>query len=86
MKAVKLAAGLALTTLLLSGGVAYAQTSTGTTDSGVQTADSGTTSVPGAPNTGTGGDATTTALLIGVAALVALGGIAYLARNTSSTS
>ncbi|MBX4191928.1 hypothetical protein KW798_00345 [Candidatus Parcubacteria bacterium] len=59
-------------------------TSTSNT-SGATSNTTGSSSVPGAPNTGTGGDGATTALLVGVAALIALGGIAYLARNTMTS-
>lgn len=85
MKAAKIASGLALATMLLSGSAALAQTSSSSLDTstGASSVDStSSSSVPGAPNTGTGGDGATTALLVGVAALIALGGIAYLARNT----
>ncbi len=88
MRIAKLATGLAIASLLLTGGVAMAQSTTTSTTT-VQITDdnrmSGTTT-PGAPNTGAGGDATGTALLIGVSALVVLGGLAYLAYRAAAPS
>jgi LPXTG-motif cell wall-anchored protein len=61
----KLIGATALAFLLFSASVASAQSTT----------------TPGTPDTGTGGDAATTLTLMGVAAVVALGGAAYLARS-----
>ncbi|MDB5237904.1 MAG: hypothetical protein JWM46_174 [Candidatus Kaiserbacteria bacterium] len=53
--------------MLLSAGVASAQTTASTT--------------PGVGNTGAGGDSAANMLLLGTSALVAIGGTAYLARK-----
>ncbi len=53
---------------LLASGVALAQTDASST-------------TPGAPNTGAGGDPMTNALVLTASGLVALGGLAYLARR-----
>lgn len=52
---------------LLSAGVASAQSTT----------------TPGTPDTGQGGDAVTQLMLLGAAAVVAVGGAAYLTRSTN---
>lgn len=62
-------------------------TGAGTTGTGSSTTGSGTTSIggtsttPGTPNTGAGGDATTNLALLGISALALIGGGAYLARQ-----
>ncbi len=84
----KIAASAAVSGALLLGGsgLAFAQTydttgtsGTGTSVTGTSAASSSTT--PGVPNTGAGGDATTNLAVLGVSALVAAGGAAYLARK-----
>lgn len=78
--------------LLLGGaGLVFAQTynttgTTGSTGSATVTGGSSTTSgggstTPGVPNTGAGGDSAGNLAVLGVSALVALGGAAYLARQ-----
>ncbi len=56
-------------------------TTPGIPNTGTDTMTGNGASTPGVPNTGAGGDATTTALVLGVSALVAIGGAAYLARQ-----
>lgn len=67
------------------GGTAFAQTASTTTTTGttVTTPTTGATT-PTAPNTGAGGDAAQNLTLLGVSALVAVGGAAYLARTKKS--
>lgn len=60
--------GAAALALLMTAGAASAQT--GTTS----------TTTPGTPSTGAG-DVATNALVLGAAAAIALGGVAYLARR-----
>jgi len=45
------------------------------------TTSGGSTTTPGVPNTGAGGDSAGNLAVLGVSALVALGGAAYLARQ-----
>ncbi len=64
--------------LFLSGGIiAHAQTGT-TSTTGTTTA---STTVPGTPNTGAGASAPMNLALLGVSALMAIGGVGYLARS-----
>lgn len=65
----RLVTGVA-TALLLTAGVAGAQTSTTTS-----------TTTPGTPNTGAGGSAAANILLLGASGVTALLGGAYLARR-----
>lgn len=89
MRTAQLLSSVALVgAMLFSGGTAFAQTATSTGTgstgtSGTDTGGTGTTVTPGTPNTGAGGDATTTALILVASALaMALGGM-YLARSTT---
>ncbi len=83
--------------LLLTGaGLVFAQTATTTgtmgptytgaaatgTDTTLGSSTAGVTgTTPGVPNTGAGGDAASNLAMLGVAALVAIGGAAYLSRK-----
>jgi hypothetical protein len=74
----RIASALFTSAILLTAGVAQAQTGTTT----------GTTTVPGVPNTGAGGDISETAMILGVSAAIVAFGIAallmylgYLARG-----
>ena len=80
---------------LAMGGTAFAQTASTTTTTGAATtgtsattgtgATTGTSATtPTAPNTGAGGDTSENLALLGVSALVAAGGAAYLARSKKS--
>lgn len=60
----------ALALLLAAGAPAYGQTTTTTT--------------PGTPNTGMGGEAAVNVLLLGSSALLAIAGAGYLMRRRSS--
>lgn len=69
----KIISGAALATVLLAGGagIALAQTTA-------------TTTTPGVPNTGEGGDMAVNILLLGTSGLLAIGGSAYLSRKLSA--
>jgi uncharacterized protein HemX len=70
--------------LLLTSGVAYAQTSS-TTSSGSTTTTTDTTgTTPTAPNTGAGGDSANNMAVLVTSALVAAAGLGYLARRKSA--
>ena len=45
-----------------------------------QTSTTSTTTIPGVPNTGVGGDAVTNILLLGISAAIVIVGLVYLAR------
>lgn len=60
-----------LTWAVLGASAALAQTSTTTM---------GTTTTPGVPNTGAGGDLLTNVLLLGISAAAVVAGIVYLVR------
>jgi hypothetical protein len=68
---------LAAILLLTSGAVASAQTTTGSVVS--------TTSTPGTPNTGAGGDAATNWAILAVTGIVVIGGVAYLLRRPTTS-
>jgi hypothetical protein len=69
---------------LMSGAVASAQTTT-TTPTTIEQTTTDTTSTPGVPNTGVGGDALSNWLLLGVTGLIALSGVAFLARRPAES-
>ena len=85
----KLLGTMALSALLTTGltGIAAAQTSTdlNATDTGTTIDNTGTDTtpldqIPGAPNTGAGGDAAINIAVLSLSALIAAGGLAYIAR------
>ena len=59
-------------------------TSGSTTGTGSTTGSGGTSATPGAPNTGAGGDMAANLALLGTAAVAAIGGAAYLARQRNT--
>ncbi len=67
---------LTIAASLLSGSVAFAQTTTPTTTT--------TTSAVTAPNTGVGGDAAQNIALLGGSALILLAGALYLGRKEAT--
>ncbi len=71
--------------LMVSAGVAGAQTTTDTvtTDTAGGAVSTTTTGLPGTPNTGVGGDAAENMLLLGSSALAAIAGAAYLLSRRS---
>ncbi len=85
--------------LLASGaGLAFAQnattttndatmisTTSGATTNGVNGSDAVGPAVPGVPNTGAGGDATGTMLLLGVTGLIAVAGGSYLLSRRAAS-
>jgi hypothetical protein len=83
----KSAAALAVAGSLLGSGVAFAQTSSTTTDTSgtvnttTSATDPTTTSAPGTPNTGAGGDAASNLLVLATTGVAALAGVAFLARK-----
>lgn len=80
----RIAGTVAILSVLALAGPALAQTTTGTTypSSSSTTGTTGimTSTTPGAPNTGAGGDTTQNLLLLGISGLVVVAGGAYLAR------
>jgi len=80
---IKKIAGIAvLVPALLMASPALAQTTTKSTSTDMWTgATTGTTTTPGVPNTGAGGDAAVTLLILASAALLVIAGAAYLRQR-----
>ena len=60
---------------------AFAQTTGSSTDTGYTTTSATSSTTPGTPNTGAGGDAATNAVVLTLSGLVAVAGLAFLART-----
>lgn len=66
----------------VTGSTTYTNTAgTGSSITGTSTTHGATSTTPGVPNTGAGGNAAVNFAVLGAAALVAAGGAAYLARK-----
>lgn len=78
----KLLGGLSLAALTLAG-AAGAQITTLPTSTATRTATTTATSTPGVPNTGLGGDAMFTGIVLAASLLLALGGALYLYYRSS---
>lgn len=81
MNAKKVAGALAVASMLLVSGVAFAQTTTTDLTGSSTTSGTSTTTTPGVPNTGAGGDTTANLIVLGASGLVVAAGGTYLLRK-----